>query len=258
MRSTTLVHPVLLGLPLGLLLAACPEPVPVDENSTNQPSPVLEQGKPADGPGTQVMGAPAAAGGMGGPLSAGTFGDVIPESELTPKLTQEDLAESGVSLSGELVCGSCSGKLLVRVLPPPPEPGTTASAAGDIQLITVKSFDGPGPFELLAPAEGKVVLQVVDDANGDGVPTSGERMGMSEDGPVTLGEPVTGLTLEVGVFPQMPEKDAMGNPLTGELEGPANPAPPVDEPVVDEGAAPGGAPPEGGEGAPAPEGAEGG
>lgn len=253
MRSTTLVLPVLLGL------SACPEPVPVDENSQNQPSPVLEQGKPADGPGTQVMGAPVAAGGEGGPISAGTFGDVIPESELTPQLTQEDLAEGGVSLSGELVCGDCSGKLLVRVLPPPPEPGNTSTAAGDIQLVTVKAFDGPGPFELLVPAEGTVVLQVVDDANSDGAPSSGERMGMSEDGPVTLGAPIAGITLEVGVFPKMPEMDAMGNPLTGDVEGPANPAPPVDEPVVDDGAAPGGeAPPEGEAAPPAPEGGGGG
>ena len=227
-----------LGLVAAISLTACPEPIPVDENSTMQPSPV-QDGKPADGPGTQVVGAPAAASGAGGPLAAGTFGGIIPESELKPKFTQEALeAEGGVKISGELICKDCKGKLLVRVLPPPTEPGDVGGdSAGDIQLMAAKAFDGPGPFELMAPVGAGAVLQVVDDANSDGKPSSGERMGMNAEGPVALGAEVTGVTLQVGVFPSMPEKDAMGKPLTGAMEGPSNPAAPVDAPVVPDGAA---------------------
>ncbi len=238
-------------------LSACPEPIPVDENSTSQPSPVQgEQVDPAMGPGTNVVGAPAAAGGQGGPLSAGTFGDIIPESELSAKFSQDELAD-GFTLSGDLACGDCSGQLLVRLLPPPPQPGagSDSTAAGDIQLVTIKVFEGTGPFELKAPKEGTVVLQVVDDANSDGKPSSGERMGMSEAGPVTLDGDKTGISLEVGVFPAMPEMDAMGNPLAGSQEGPSNPEAPAEQPGTPEGPPPegagGGTPPDG----PPPEGA---
>ena len=103
--------------------------------------------------------------------------------------------------------------------------------------MAAKVFDGPGPFEIMAPVGVGAVLQVVDDANSDGKPSNGERMGMSADGTVTLDAEISGLTLQVGVFPSMPEKDAMGKPLTGAMEGPSNPAAPVDAPVVPDGAA---------------------
>ncbi len=246
-------------LALTFLLAGCPEPIPVeDPGYTGAQAPADGQAPPTAGPPTDVMGAPVAANSAGGPISAGTFGDNIPESELSPKFLQDQLAD-GATVKGELSCGDCTGKLLVRVLPPPPS--ETGPAAGDIQLITVASFDAPGPFEMKVPSEGTIVLQVVDDANSDGQPSSGERMGFGDQGPLQIAGDVEGVKLEVGHFAAMPELDFQGQPMSGEVEGPANPEAPVTEPVVPDGEvlegaaelpAPEDAPPEGG-----PDGADG-
>ena len=220
-------------LVMTVLLTGCPEPIPVeDPGYTGAQAPVDGQAPPTAGPPTDVMGAPVAANSAGGPISAGTFGDNIPESELSPKFLQEQLTD-GVTVKGELACADCTGQLLVRVLPPPPS--ETTGAAGDIQLITVAVFDAAGPFETKVPTEGTIVLQVVDDSNSDGQPSSGERMGFGDSGPLEIAGDIADIKLEVGHFPAMPELDFQGQPMTGEIEGPANPEAPVTEPVVPDG-----------------------
>ena len=169
-------------------------------------------------------------GGGGGGGAAGSAG-AIPDADLVAKYTQDELAD-GATISGTLVCADCKGSLLVRVLPPPPDQGGSDEG---IVLITSKTFEQAGAFTINVPKDRpKVVLQIVEDADGDGKPSAGERMGIPVGGPVTVQSAVSGVTLEVGVFPQMGAADSQGAELNGPPEGPANPSAPVGE-----GAAPG-------------------
>ena len=160
--------------------------------------------------------------------------------------TQDELAD-GAAISGTGVYG-LQGSLLVRAAA---SAGSGGSDEG-IVLITSKTFEQAGAFTINVPKDRpKVVLQIVEDTD-DGKPSAGERMGIPVGGPVTVESAVSGVTLEVGVFPQMGAADSRGAELNGPPEGPANPSAPVGE-----GAAPG---VPGGEGAapplPAGEGAE--
>jgi hypothetical protein len=125
----------------------------------------------------------------------------VPDADLDPLFAQEDLSDGAV-LKGTLGCDDCGGKLLVRVLPPPPD-----QAGGEdegIVLITQKIFDEPGSFEIRVPKDRKaVVLQVVEDTDGSGKPSTGERMGLITDGPIAVKPVVENIQLTVGVFPQM-------------------------------------------------------
>jgi hypothetical protein len=197
-------------LSLFALLVGCPEPV-----RTNDPGagggagmgapPTGGPATPAGGPPVDGATPPSGAGTPSGDApQAGTFGSLVPDAELEPRFAQADIVD-GVTIAGTAACADCAGKLLVRVLPPPPEsPGSTEP----IHLVTALSLDAAGPFTLKVPRTyEKVVLQVVDDADGDGKPSAGERMGLSLDGPTALGADVSGVTLTVGVFPEMPAMD---------------------------------------------------
>jgi hypothetical protein len=224
------------GCLLLLALVGCPEPVaptagepssvggspggppPAGEGGAAGADPASAGGVPAKGAAgapaegaadAGTAGTPAAGGSAGGGAAVegagGVFGGAVPEAERTPKFKQEELS-AGATLLGTLVCADCTGKLLVRVLPPPPESGAEAKVA---ELITSASFDKAGPFELRVPADsGTVVLQVVDDADEDGQPSAGERMGIPTTGPVKVAARVEGIVLEVGVFPAMPPQAA--------------------------------------------------
>ena len=171
------------------------------------------------------------------PPTLGTFAGNLPDGELKPAYTQEELA-AGATISGTLICDGCSGKLLVRALPPPPTSPTAGVPGSNLQLITQASFDGVGAYEMKVPDGEPVVLQVVDDANSDGFPSQGERMGMRAGGPILAEGSMDGVDLTVGVFPDMPVINA-GAP--GDMVGEPNPegAPPAD------GAPPAGGPPAG-------------
>ncbi len=226
-------------LALGTLaLAGCPETGPTGPGGPEAgggpgAAPTPGAGEPAaNQPGSAPVAGEAAASGGG---AAGVFGDDLPEAELEPEFTQDQLAGKGVKVSGELVCEGCAGKLLVRVLPPPPD--EAGGGEGELRLITSRSFDAPGAFEILVPADEKsVVLQVVDDANSDGRPSPGERMGMPVDGPVKVDGPVSGIRLEVGKFPEAPAVDPMGNTLAPEgAATPGAPSPAADAPATQPG-----------------------
>jgi len=245
------------------LALGCPEPIPSQEGGA--PGTPGANGPAAGGPTPQAGGGGVAAGGgaagggaAGAPPSLGTFAGSIPESELTPLYTQDQLAD-GHTLSGTLICPDCSGALLVRVLPPPPDDPASTAAPQELNLITTASYDAAGAFSIRVPGDSsRVVLQVVDDADGDGRPSSGERMGMPEGGPITTGPSVTGIELTVGVFPEMPAMDGQGSPLSAAPAGAAAPtgAPPDGAPLDASGAVgppPDGAPPL--DGAPPPGGA---
>ena len=188
------------------------------------------------------------------PPTLGTFAGNLPDGELKPAYTQEELAD-GATISGSLSCDGCSGSLLIRVLPPPPSsPSIGAAASSNLQLITQASFPGVGAYAIKVPDGEPVVLQVVDDANGDGFPSQGERMGMRADGPVLAEGSLSGVDLTVGVFPEMPVTgvgapgDLVGGPSGAPGEGapPIDAAPPTDGAPPADGAPIDGAPPAGG------------
>ncbi|MBO84507.1 MAG: hypothetical protein CL927_04060 [Deltaproteobacteria bacterium] len=225
---------------LTLFLTACPEPVATNE-ATMSPSAGQQAGGPGGGAGGAVGGAPsnptaggqaggqaggggqagqAAGGGAvgeGGQLPngvevpvAGTFGSMVPDAELDPRYEQDSIT-GGHLVTGTTSCPDCAGKVLIRVLPPPPDQGGVDE---EIHLVTTKSYDGPGDFELKIPKDyDSVVLQVVDDADGNGKPSSNERMGIPAGGPTKVKGGASGIELQVGVFPDQPAMDGSGQPM---------------------------------------------
>lgn len=250
----------------GLVLAGCPEPVATTDGAVSpggqmggspsaggQPG-AMPGGVPGGGgtgggaaggaPGTTAPAGATAAGQLPNGVEvpqAGTFGSIVPDAELEPRYAQADISD-GWTVSGTTVCDACEDKVLVRVLPPPPDQGGMDQ---EIHLVTTLSLDAAGAFSLKVPKDyEKIVLQVVDDANGDGKPSSGERMGLPKDGPLALGKDVSGITLEVGVFPEMPAMDGSGNPMGEAPTGGAATQPGPDAAAAGAAAA-GGMPPEG-------------
>ena len=221
------------------VVTGCPEPVPQGaKNGQGQSQgggaggvtpPPKGDGAPTGGEGGAPVGDPEGqASAQGAVPVIGTFAGEPSEASLEPLVTQDDI-DDGVTIAGTISCADCVGKLLLRVLPPPPESGD--DGADKIQLVTFKLFDSAGPFSIKVPkGTGKVVLQVIDDSNGDGIPTSGERMGMPTDGPVAVGSGLKGVSLAVGSFPSMPEQQPPEPPTPGDIqEGTAPPdGPPID------------------------------
>ena len=158
--------------------------------------------------------------------SMGTFAADLPESEIQPRFTQEALAD-GSTLKGTANCPDCTGQILVRALPPPPEDPSVAMGEG-MQLITQVVLPSTGNFSIQVPADAPVVLQVVDDANSDGVPSLGERMGMREEGAVFATGIIENISLMVGVFPRKDPIEGLGviptPPLPDEVGDGAMPA----------------------------------
>jgi hypothetical protein len=184
---------------LSLFFMGCPEPI--DENQGNVDGTTLKDqadqqgGAASDVNGKSIPKLDAA------PPSMGTFPGNLPQNELEPKFTQDELKKDGGIINGYVRCDDCAGTILIRVLPPPPE-GGDGGDKDDMQLITQGSIDAAGAFSIYVPNESTVVLQVVDDANRDGKPNQGERMGMRGSGPLTVTGSVDGIELTVGIFPQ--------------------------------------------------------
>ncbi|MBM73957.1 MAG: hypothetical protein CMK59_01045 [Proteobacteria bacterium] len=259
-----------------MLFLGCPEPLDEEEPMSaeeRQQSDLIKRNTnsvPTDINGVQDLSMTVA------PPTMGTFPGDMASSELEARFTQEELKEKyggkGV-IHGYIKCDDCDGKILLRALPPPPEPGQDEGDPG-MQLITQGVFDEAGAFSFYVPDNSTVVLQVVDDLDGDGKPSQGERMGMRGSGPLEVSGMVEGIELTVGIFPQMqPEEQAEApTPPEGAVPSPGTPGaeamggggqipqggtPPADmggAPPADMGGTPpndmGGAPPEGGGGQP--------
>jgi len=246
-------------------LTACPEPVATNE-PTISPSAGQQGGATPGGAGGVGGGTPptpgaggagggggggagatpggqaGAAAGDGGQLPngvevpvAGTFGSMVPDAELDPRYEQDSIS-GGHLVTGTTACPDCAGKVLIRVLPPPPDQGGVDE---EIHLVTTKSYDAPGDFELKIPKDyDSVVLQVVDDADGNGKPSANERMGIPAGGPTVVKGGVSGIELKVGVFPDQPAMDGSGQPMPSEPT-PGN-TPDGSPPTATDGAAPNG------------------
>jgi len=177
---------------------------------------------------------------VGAPPTMGTFAADLPESEIQPRFSQEDLIEGG-TIRGMANCIDCTGQILVRALPPPPEDPSVQTNEG-MQLITQVVLKQAGNFSMQVPDQAPVILQVVDDSNGDGIPSQGERMGMREEGAVFADGIVENISLMVGVFPKKDPIEGLGvipTPPLPEEEGQgAMPSDMVASPV-NQGATPG-------------------
>ena len=204
-----------------MLLLGCPEPVDFSDrtvdNSTVQAAkdeaPTFQAGNqgPAGGQGGDGSAMPTDANlsnSEGAPPSMGTFAADLPESEVQPRFTQDELKDGAV-IRGTANCPDCTGQLLVRALPPPPEDPNLGMGEG-MQLITQVVITEAGNFSLNVPADAPVVLQAVDDANSDGIPSQGERMGMREEGAVFASGVVENVSLMVGVFPKKDPIEGLG------------------------------------------------
>ena len=212
-------------------LIGCPEPVDFSDRSVDN-SAVQDNSQEA-APSFQAMensampsDAANSENSEGAPPSMGTFAADLPESEIQPRFTQESLAD-GATLKGTANCPDCTGQILVRALPPPPEDPSVAMGEG-MQLITQVVLPGTGNFSIQVPADAPVVLQVVDDSNSDGVPSLGERMGMREEGAVYATGIIENISLMVGVFPRKDPIEGLGviptPPLPDEVGDGAMPA----------------------------------
>jgi len=111
-------------------------------------------------------------------------------------MSQEQVAAAEhITLSGTAVCTDCTGTLLVRVQqfmeapdgtgeeePPPPDPNV--EAPGPLTTVTLTEA---GAFSIKVPkGDGKVVIELLLDEDGNGMPSKGERMAMHDGGPEGL------------------------------------------------------------------------
>jgi hypothetical protein len=249
---------------LHLFLLGCPEPLDEEEPMSaeeRQKSDAIKRSTnsiPTDINGVQDLSMVAA------PPTMGTFPGDMADTELVPRYTQEELKESfgkkGM-IHGYVKCDDCGGKILLRALPPPPEPGGDEGDAG-MQLVTQKVLTEAGSFSFQVPNNSTVVLQVVDDLDGNGRPSQGERMGMRGSGPLKVEGEVEGIELTVGVFPQKEPQEQLEQPTIPD-GAPPSPGTPGAEGASGQNIGQGGPPPDMEGGAlgtvtPPPDGGEGG
>jgi|GEM_PF-2848966 len=223
-----------------LLFIGCPEPIDEKQGGNIDATELKNQSDQQGGVASDINGKSIpkldAA-----PPSMGTFPGDLPEKELDPKFSQDDLKDGGV-INGFVRCDDCAGQIIIRALPPPPEAGDGGNK-DDMQLITHSTIEKQGAFSLFVPDNSTVVLQVVDDSNGDGRPNQGERMGMRGSGPLTVNGSVDGIELTVGVFPQKEPENGVTpppDPVPGSNPEVEDGEPPEDNGASIEGEMPGG------------------
>ena len=228
-----------------LFLLGCPEPLDEEEPMSaeeRQKSDAIKRSTnsiPTDINGVQDLSMVAA------PPTMGTFPGDMADTELVPRYTQEELKESYGNkgmIHGYVKCDDCGGKILLRALPPPPEPGEDEGDGG-MQLVTQKVLTEAGSFSFQVPNNSTVVLQVVDDLDGNGRPSQGERMGMRGSGPLKVEGEIEGIELTVGVFPQKEPQEQLEQPTVPD-GAPPSPGTPGAEGNLGQNTAQGGPPPD--------------
>lgn len=136
-----------------------------------------------------------------------------------------------VIFKGEIICSDCSSSLLIKVAPfvqPSDEPGQGEAGPQDDSEFKPPPFEvgGPGPFTMAVPRyPGKVVLEVLDDRDGNGLPSRGEKFTVLHDmGKITAGKNQSGLKIDFSAFPGQP-----GGQPGGPAGGPEGGPPPAGE-----------------------------
>jgi len=151
-----------------------------------------------------------------------------------------------VFFTGEIICADCSNTLILRVAPfvTPTEDGAPANEIGGEDDFSPPPYQlkGAGSFSMAVPKySGKVVLEVLDDRDGNGRPSQGEKFTvLHRQGTLNAGKNQSGLTVDFSALPAAPgaPAGALGGPPPG---GP----PPGGPPPAGNAAPPPGGPPPG-------------
>jgi hypothetical protein len=232
---------------LALALVGCPTP-PDGGSTTNNPGGGGGGGGPAPAPmaggadGVQPVANPDEADPA---AAAGTY--VVNEAQLGEDLTEIDQPSSAeaqseikkgahVTFQGEIICNDCSNSLVITVAPfvPPSEAqGGTPSEPSDELDFRPPPFEvgGAGPFSMAVPVyKGKVVLEVLDDRDGNGRPSKGEKFTvLHKMGEISAAKNQSGLKIDFSALPGVPGggPPAGGPPPAGEGAMPPGGPPPA-------------------------------
>ena len=166
----------------------------------------------------------------------------VPDGTQTPS-SDEAQAEikSGdhVFFSGEIICSDCSSALVLRVAPfvTPTDDGLPANENFGENEFSPPPYllKGAGSFSMAVPKySGKVVLEVLDDRDGNGRPSQGEKFTvLHRQGTLTAGKNQSGLKVDFSALPTAP----------GAPAGAGGPPPGGPPPAGDAAPPPGGPPP---------------
>ena len=138
-----------------------------------------------------------------------------------------------VTFKGEIVCGDCSNALVITVAPfvPPSEDAVNGGepTTSDFRPPPFR-VGGAGPFSMAVPVyNGKVVLEVLDDRDGNGRPSKGEKFTvLHEMGKLSGAKNQSGLKIDFSTLPGIPGggPPAGGPPPAGDGVTPPEGAPP--------------------------------
>jgi len=206
---------------LALLLAGCPTPPSDGVGAGGDPGGTVGGGGGGGGGtvGEDGVAAPVPSE-VNGEAKAGAFvitelpaemknrpadGDQPNSEEAQAKIRAGD----HVTMEGQILCADCKGQLVVNVAPfvepsdaaPSGPDGAPTAAPGsegvEFAPVVVKSA---GAFQIAVPKHaGKVVLEVIDDVDGNGLPSPGERLAvLHEQGRLVANKNHSGLKVDFG------------------------------------------------------------
>ncbi len=233
---------------LALLLVGCPsdpdagkapagKPAPAPPAAANAPAatPPPAQGQPGEAPPKGAGGPPPAEGGgpgedggasppraqpeinPGGQSVVITLTQTEPEKPDDGTQLQETIVKKGayVTFSGVVMCSDCEGDLLLRLRPHFTPDGRPTD--GMPAYVTSKVLDAAGEFSMVAEkGDHALVLELLVDANKDGVGTKGERLAVLERaGGLKPNQDVSGLELDASTDATRPEVSEKLDPNNG-------------------------------------------
>jgi hypothetical protein len=237
-----------ISLSLSLALLGCPTP-PTDGTTSpgNQPAagsptpPPMSAGGGGDVQPVENPGDVDAKAQVGTYTVANVPGDKLPVPDDTQPSSEEAQVEvkagAHVFFTGEIVCSDCSPSLVLRVAP---FVAPSEDAAEPSDEVTDDDFQPPpyqlagaGSFSMAVPKyAGKVVLEVLDDRDGNGRPSQGEKFTvLHRQGTLTAGENQSGLKVDFSALPAAPGTPGAavgGPPPVGEAAPPAGGPPPAE------------------------------
>jgi hypothetical protein len=212
-------------IPLVVLLAGCPTP---PESGAG--------GGGAGGPGGGGGVPPVAGGGGAGTVDEGAKGgtftvqkvDDVPGQPVENGMSSAEsqtLVKDGphITLSGEILCTSCKGKLVFNVTPFQDPENSDTKAPEKQMVFQPVVLDGAGAFNVAVPKhKGKLVIEVLDDQDGNGRPSPGEPFAvLHEHGKIGGRKSHTGLTVDFSQTPPPPPTGAPPEGPEGKAEGKA-------------------------------------
>ncbi len=160
--------------------------------------------------------------------------DLSEADQPTSEEAQKEIkAGDHVIFSGEIICTDCTSALVITVAPFVPP---TEEAVGTAKAPSESGFrpapyrvGGVGTFSMAVPKyAGQVVLEVLDDRDGNGRPSKGEKFTvLHEMGKLTAAKNLSGLKIDFSSLPSAPgATPAGGPPPAGEGAPPPGGPPP--------------------------------